>query len=1803
MNSADNEQKDFNIIKNDINSIDNNTINTPMNNIAIFQNSNTFTQKSKKSVISLLKQAEPQEQDYILDEIQDITLSVVINRKLYTYTGKPHPEIMQLFELLKEKSVQQSDFRIINYLRQKLEDLEEFFDTKCVFFGGRMKLSLYESIMYLFFIIIYIVYAVNMASVGDDINVRSSVWKSQLQGNSIWFGAIFTIYGIIYINIKSVLILFLLFLALVVVQVLLLLNDFNILTNGISSFQMVSYSTLYSRIYPMILYLHWFIFSLVYNWIKNSFKRSSAMYLGIGWCLLIPYYVCLQVMSYLLLQKNYQVFDAINSILNILIAPFIIIVIVSWIILHYRLFMLPVSNITIAIARIKEEIQKNFKQPIPIEDNDEEDPQNKKLRSNWKRFKKFIRINFYMISSIVIGSIYCFCEIFLIYQVINEFSSSSINYDNLAILLFQIIIIPAFVVLGIIISVSKRQTWATFTFFPLFVAAFPLFGIIPLTWLLENTSFGGNITYVAIIALPTCIIYWLILAMFGVQRRFQFLFFITYTCIFFAFPIGFLLPLSYINISGLNSSTVYFISGVIVAAGLGLIFIYLVVFIIKFLYQNVYKRQSKSIINLTAISYFNLKNMGFLVNSSGFILGYTLLCYVFYARPSTASNDDRGFVDGMLINLPLIFVLINYSLQTESLEYIIEEDNFSLDSSVNQSYSMNQSSLQKSQISSNAEYQEIQQKTSFQKRLIYVGIIVPFVTCLPLYILSSQRQTTTRIAVIMVGMPCCFLLLWFLLEVKNKSKKLQNFFTPFLATICWCCVILPLLVIAPVIANYIETEGPYFADFMRSIIAAVAFILICGVTSFSIFIFVIKNRLEEEKKKKFVVTQMLKMCIDNRVKSNVNPLAILYDYFHKIHQLEDRMKLLLQDHSKPLKYNHNQKPKDKNFEEEIIVSKNSNKKVETKKENKRSKLDICLDYLFCRFGIQVDNLNKDDESEITMDDLVKEVERAEQIMDDYLPKQIKMGYLYNKQNKNRGQLDEEQANLMERIEQTKEQNAIQLFENPKLKVKSKHEQISSKTQMFRSYKIKRIKAEDINKFRYTDYSQLLYNSEFERGLFFHDLYKDFSNEDDNQPQLMIYNDFLELCRLSGILQVDDDYASSLRSEVPSLKEKQDSIPSDLQSFDEIYLQQLIQKELSQIYDSHSSQVWKGGILALNLQDFSKCMIDIANKVSINKESTTISLKLRELLYERMFGYLMTNIPNFASNYRPDIRKFIKKEEIEKRMEGSPFIFTIPLKTQLEDDEDVIFNYQRKNKYLLSMQKEENLNYENIQRMNINEVKGSNKNKVKVQDQNAPQKIKENVSCFIMMCRCLRTCCCVYPGKAFSYVDKKISSLIQRLTKPKIAKNVISRKPQAKKAPSWNDMADNLVTTMVNSIRAYEENQNQAMKVQFNLNINNLMTIVGKLSDFLTLYGVAFNNQVEWFPGYTTKVDTAQVTSGSIFSSYQIIFWLCVGLGILYFFIALIAQDYAEEGTLGKDENGENANFRHKQFYLSKGVNLLGATFFMFIMRTLMDAYICDWETSSPWSLYRTSSIQCLSNTHFWMMASGFIALLGYYPLSTFIQPSIQFLDNTLDVKYDKSYIAVYIQAKLIVLGATAFFNSFQNKTLISIIQLSITSFVGFGMSLLAIKIEPCLIGFINPIEIGCLLCIGIINGIGLLIVITKESLILFIVNIVLHLIVIIILAIIIKKKYFSGKHQQKKLVLNHLPVIQKTQEKKKELEQLKVGVETPQQTPQLQASRRGNHITSKDVTDSFQTQQRFKNKVNIEGLSDANSKILEIEQL
>jgi len=50
------------------------------------------------------------------------------------------------------------------------------------------------------------------------------------------------------------------------------------------------------------------------------------------------------------------------------------------------------------------------------------------------------------------------------------------------------------------------------------------------------------------------------------------------------------------------------------------------------------------------------------------------------------------------------------------------------------------------------------------------------------------------------------------------------------------------------------------------------------------------------------------------------------------------------------------------------------------------------------------------------------------------------------------------------------------------------------------------------------------------------------------------------------------------------------------------------------------------------------------------------------------------------------------------------------------------------------------------------------------------------------------------------------------------------------------------------------------------------------------------------------------------------------------------------------------------------------------------------------------------------MGMAAVAIILYYPISTFMFPNFQFQDKGLDLKYDPSFLVLNIQAKLLITG-------------------------------------------------------------------------------------------------------------------------------------------------------------------------------------------
>jgi hypothetical protein len=91
----------------------------------------------------------------------------------------------------------------------------------------------------------------------------------------------------------------------------------------------------------------------------------------------------------------------------------------------------------------------------------------------------------------------------------------------------------------------------------------------------------------------------------------------------------------------------------------------------------------------------------------------------------------------------------------------------------------------------------------------------------------------------MVGVPVCLIFYIIFTIIKNKSEKYQNFFTPCLVSLCWCCVIFPFIVVLPFMVSSVDNTTNDFAQIMKVTIVSVSLVCIMGVTSFSIFFHII----------------------------------------------------------------------------------------------------------------------------------------------------------------------------------------------------------------------------------------------------------------------------------------------------------------------------------------------------------------------------------------------------------------------------------------------------------------------------------------------------------------------------------------------------------------------------------------------------------------------------------------------------------------------------------------------------------------------------------------------------------------------------------------------------------------------------------------------------------------------------------------------------------------------------------------------------------------------------------------------------
>ncbi|CAD8052814.1 unnamed protein product [Paramecium sonneborni] len=1589
---------------------------------------------------------------------RQIEKSFFINQIEYKYQGPDHPQIAELLELLDEKQRKPLSNQTLESFRQKILYYEKQFNKNCTFMDNMFQISFYYILTIIVYLSIYFTYLTSVISLkSDEIIVKSSI-KLNIVQQLPEFGFMITSFTLGIIIIKNSIILLLLFALGCIIPAFYLfyvyLDVFNLNESAID--------------YDMVLFLSAFIISILNGIIVSVLQQIvESMYNQIigalfssGWCLFIVYLLGFLIFSYVIGLDIITAEKVINYIINSLYIPIFVAITFSYFMINTRLFDWPAGIIKTALDRIKIKI---LKQQIQKED---------------QQSQQTVQITT-LISKLVIYSIgasYITMEIIFYILLASELKQSKIDYTAIVSLSLELIIIPLYLFLGVFISVSDRKPQYTYLLVPLVIGAPIIFGCLKLGNYLEYEKDITNFTEILYYCPLFVNILWLSLTLMGLDKRRLFINSLGFVCFFIAIPIGVFLPLYNLY----HYSSLQIIAYIFIVIGMIVLLLVLFYFFIQSMkaIKRAKELADQVIPTFDEFKYYNLTDLAFCINSVCFLLSYFIISYFFwyiFDQNNTATVTEGAAMFAVLAITPTIFVLINIALGHKSLEITYE-------------FAQDIKELQKIEELKNRK--RIQQRF-YQNTAVCCGILLPLCLFIPISLITTNQSASIFFEALAIGIPICFLMYKFLITIKNKSIAFEDFFQPFVSSLLWCCVIFPFGVIVPTMAVFFNNADSTFQYFAQGAVGLGLFVCIIGVTGASLFLSLLLNREEFERKKREILKKVMEILRENHVLSDISVVGILYmKYLNKLQIIytklnatknQSQKKKQKQEEFKQLKqmltenliqgepinvikydgpeleYDH--KLVSKNVYQEYINLLEQELLDKQKNIIQEQELTGCkkyiMDCLCCRCGLEEVNQleNQKNVEIIKLRDLYKLDEDTGQKMNDLIP-QFNSVY----------KVAEETDTLIKKIDFQAEDKQI-IY---KQKYKPVQEIKSEKTDSLNQIQLKQLNDKALGNIKSSDQYFSLSSSDQMIAEFMHEVFMEFANNDQGLEPSICFADLQQFSRLTDL------------------------------HFDLID------------YEKYAKTIWVNQTYSLNEIQFAGLIKGIIKDYDGDQFEN-----LKQLVLDHIYPQLITSMKSLMINFKYSNKKVLQNN----KNQDNPFLRQNFISNVVQTEFSKFDAIKVKQVY-----KEEVNNQSRINNDENRVPKLSKKQKEQKYDEEKYQ--IEQV--YAQKLPCYKRCCySCNDWFRINVIEKYFPNLAAAQPKPKIEKKPILDSKR-KKMGDWKAVAKITIQALFDATEEYEKNlANQQQKsIEFKLTSSNILALIFRIYDLYSLASVAYNPQVGWF-GSTSISGTDTISGSAFYDSYAFFFYFSLGVSILYGLLGSLSLDAVQKNTFGQDENGNLARFPHLQFILPRVISILSG-FFMTVMRTFMDAYICDYS-NLPYQFFRDKTIECLTNYHYIYMGLGLIGVGIYYPLSTYLQPTFQFSDHSLDLKFKSTYIIIYVQAKLLIMGLSSFFNTLDNA-----FEYQMLFSIGILVIVLAfhIKMEPCFVKWYNIIEQMLILIIIFIYTGAVIIIMTGNNIIGIIFTAAAILIGFIAIAIYLKISVYRNFNTQKVTPQENLSIIE-----------------------------------------------------------------------
>ncbi|EAR95963.2 transmembrane protein, putative (macronuclear) [Tetrahymena thermophila SB210] len=310
------------------------------------------------------------------------------------------------------------------------------------------------------------------------------------------------------------------------------------------------------------------------------------------------------------------------------------------------------------------------------------------------------------------------------------------------------------------------------------------------------------------------------------------------------------------------------------------------------------------------------------------------------------------------------------------------------------------------------------------------------------------------------------------------------------------------------------------------------------------------------------------------------------------------------------------------------------------------------------------------------------------------------------------------------------------------------------------------------------------------------------------------------------------------------------------------------------------------------------------------------------------------------------------------------------------------------------------------------------------------------------------------------------------------------------SPEWPEIVDIMVDEIQHQEKQFARLKDKEIGlVELRSNFTNRFAIFFKILEYIGMAFIAFRPAVtQW--GFSTIVYQVLNSMDTEIpnTNFSIKFGVGLGLSIAFFIFLYKSVQRIRTLRFGSCEQKNKKLYCSADFWQIQFLSMAGIAMMFWIFKILLDGMSCDYSVV-PKYLYQQPDFICLEQKQITLIGLGVLGIFIFYPMASFLWPNVQYQNRSLDLRYDPTYLVISTQVKFLLAGGTAFLAHPD----VQVYYFAFSTILLLLFAFLTNKMKPCLLKKVNPLDMGGYFLCGWFHLSALIVTATENTTIAWIV--------------------------------------------------------------------------------------------------------------